>query len=154
MALGGTSRGYLFFTILHFFQFALAITVCALYGINLDRARRAGAHADGRWVYAVVVGGLSALTAILYCIPFILRFALVWAWNLILFILWIALFGVFGRLYIHVDARGNGDIQRMKNAVWILLTSAILWLVGVLAHFIYWWGHRERRSRFTSRAKV
>ncbi|KAK3311522.1 uncharacterized protein B0T15DRAFT_78855 [Chaetomium strumarium] len=154
MALGDTSRAYLFFTLLHFFQFALAITVCALYGINLDRARKAGAHADGRWVYAEVVGGLSALTAILYCIPFILRFALVWAWNLILFILWIALFGVFGRLYIHEDAGGNGDVQRMKNAVWVVLTSAILWLIGVLAHFIYWWGHRERRSRFTSRAKV
>lgn len=44
------------------------------------------------------MGGLSALTAILYCIPFILRFALVWAWNLILFVLWIVLFGLFGRV--------------------------------------------------------
>lgn len=112
---------YIFFSILHLFQFALALTVCGLYGVDLDRARKAGVYADGKWVrvpaqppswhtasshgdlstdwqqvYAVVVGGLSALTAILYCIPFILRFALVWAWNLILFILWIALFGVFG----------------------------------------------------------
>jgi hypothetical protein len=49
-------------------------------------------------VYAEVVGGLSALTAILYLIPFILRFAFVWIWNLVLFILWIALFGVFGKV--------------------------------------------------------
>lgn len=47
-------------------------------------------------VYAEVVAGLSALTTLLYCIPFILRFAFVWAWNLILFILWIVLFGIFG----------------------------------------------------------
>ena len=31
-------------------------------------------------------------------IPFILRFAAVWIWNLVLFILWIALFGVFGNV--------------------------------------------------------
>ncbi|KAK4102816.1 hypothetical protein N658DRAFT_514944 [Parathielavia hyrcaniae] len=154
MALAGLSTGYLLFTLLHLAQFVLAVTVCALYGIDLDRARKANAHADGRWVYAEVVGGLSALTSILYCVPFILRFALVWAWNLVLFILWIALFGVFGQMYINEDAHGNDDIQRMKNAVWVVLASAILWLVGVLAHFVYWWGHRERRSRFTSRARV
>lgn len=44
--------------------------------------------------------------------------------------------------------------QRMKAAVWIVLASAIAWLIGVLAFFIYWWGHRERRSRFTSRARI
>jgi hypothetical protein len=50
-------------------------------------------------VYAEVVGALSALTAILYFIPFILRYAVVWGWNLVLFILWIALFGVFGKVW-------------------------------------------------------
>ncbi|KAK4039582.1 hypothetical protein C8A01DRAFT_46991 [Parachaetomium inaequale] len=154
MAIGGWALSYLLFALLHFSQFVLAVTVCALYGIDLDRARRANVQADGKWVYAEVVGGLSALTAILYCIPFILRFALVWAWNLVLFILWIALFGIFGKMFINEDAKGNGDMQRMKNAVWVVLASAILWLIGVLAHFIYWWAHRERRSRFTSRARV
>ncbi|AEO64957.1 db3cb1fc-81ec-47d0-87af-bbdcf748d4c7 [Thermothielavioides terrestris] len=145
---------YLLFSILHFFQFVLAITVCGLYGADIDRTRKAGGQADGKWVYAVVVGGISAVTTLLYWIPFILRFALIWAWNLILFILWIALFGLFGGMYIHEDPNGNGDIQRMKNAVWVVLASAILWLIGVIAHFIYWWGHRERHTRFTSRAKV
>jgi len=154
MAIGDLSLSYLLFLILHFSQFILAVTVCALYGIDLDRSRKANVDPDGKWIYAEVVGGLSALTAILFCVPFILRFALVWAWNLILFILWIALFGIVGRMYIHEDAEGNGELQRMKNAVWVVLANAILWLIGVLAHFIYWWGHRERRSRFTSRAKV
>lgn len=44
----------------------------------------------------MVVGGISAVTAVLYLIPFIIRFAVVWIWNVILFILWIALFGLFG----------------------------------------------------------
>ncbi|KAK4133482.1 hypothetical protein BT67DRAFT_404761 [Trichocladium antarcticum] len=154
MAFGSVTLSHLLFSILHFFQFVLAVTVCALYGIDLDRARKAHAHADGKWIFAQVVGGLSALTAVLCLIPFVLRFALVWAWNLILFILWITLFGLVGNLYIKQDANGDGDIQRMKNAVWVVLASAILWLIGTLAHFIYWWGHRERRSRFTSRARV
>lgn len=49
MAIGGMTLGYLLFSILHFFQFALAITVCALYGVELDRARKAGVHAEGKW---------------------------------------------------------------------------------------------------------
>lgn len=50
MAVGGITLSHLLFSALHFIQFALAITVCALYGIELDRTRKAGAHADGRWV--------------------------------------------------------------------------------------------------------
>ncbi|KAL1842819.1 hypothetical protein VTJ49DRAFT_4148 [Mycothermus thermophilus] len=152
MAIGGVTLSYLLFSFLHFAQFVLAVVVCTLYGIDLHRARRNGDRADGRWVYAEVVGVLSALTALLFFIPAILRFALVWAWNLVLFILWIALFGIFGRLFI--TEKLTDDNQRMKNAVWIVLASAILWLIGVLAHFIYWWGHRDRRSRFTSRARI
>ncbi|KAK5656549.1 hypothetical protein OQA88_4528 [Cercophora sp. LCS_1] len=154
MALGNVSLGYLLFCLLHFGQFVLAVTVCGLYGVELDRARKAGVHADGKWVYAEVIGGLSAITSLLYFLPFILRFALVWVWNLTLFILWIALFGLFGKMYIGENPEGNGDIKRMKTAVWVVLANAILWLIATIGYFVYWWGHRERRSRFTSRAKV
>lgn len=49
-------------------------------------------------VYAVVVGALSAVTCAVYFIPALLRHSGVMgaAWNFVLFILWIALFGVFG----------------------------------------------------------
>ncbi|KAK1830229.1 hypothetical protein QBC39DRAFT_115610 [Podospora conica] len=154
MAIGKFSLGYLLFCALHFAQFVMAVTVCGLYGYELNRAAKAGKHADGKWVYAEVIGGLSALTSLLYFLPFILRFALVWVWNLILFILWIALFGIFGKMYINENPEGNGDIQRMKNAVWVVLVNAILWLIATIGYFIYWWGHRERHSRFTGRAKV
>ena len=46
----------------------------------------------------MVVGSLSAFTAVLYFIPFIIRFRAVLVWNVILFILWIALFGLFGNV--------------------------------------------------------
>jgi hypothetical protein len=58
-------------------------------------------------VFAEVVGGLSAITAILYLIPFILRFAVVWVWNLVLFILWIALFGLFGSVRLLAWSHGS-----------------------------------------------
>ncbi|KAK3331152.1 hypothetical protein B0H66DRAFT_587410 [Apodospora peruviana] len=154
MRLGDVSKSYLAFFTLHFFQFILAVTVCGLYGYELDRARKAGKYADGKWVYAEVVGGLSALTALLLCIPYFLRFALAWVWNLILFILWIALFGLFGKMYINENAEGNADIQRMKNAVWVVFVNALLWLVSSIAGFVYWWRHKERVTRFTGRAKV
>lgn len=42
----------------------------------------------------------------------------------------------------------------MTAAVWIDLANALLWLITALAALGYWWRHRERRSRFTGRAKV
>ncbi|KAH8907605.1 hypothetical protein BR93DRAFT_926633 [Coniochaeta sp. PMI_546] len=154
MGLLGMTASYLAFSVVHFVQFALAITVCGLYGVDLNRAAKANVYQDSKWIYAVFVGGISAFTTILYMIPFILRFAAVWIWNLVLFILWIALFGAFGNMYIRENAEGNADIQRMKNAVWVDLTSALLWLILAVAAFGYWWRHRERHSRFTGRAKV
>ncbi|KAI1141015.1 hypothetical protein F5Y05DRAFT_376015 [Hypoxylon sp. FL0543] len=154
MSILGMTLGYLLFALLHIVQFVLAVTVCGLYGVDLQRARSQGKYIDGKWVYAEVVGGLAALTAILYLIPFILRFAAVTIWSFILFVLWIALFGLFGSMYIHENPEGNGDIQRMKNAVWVDLANALLWLVAFIANAAYWWTHRDRRSRFTGRAKL
>lgn len=154
MALLGATVSYLAFTAIHIVQFALAIAVCALYGIDLHRASKEGKYMDSKWVYAEVVVGLSAFTTVLYLVPFILRFWLVWAWNLILFILWIALFGVFGNMYIREDAEGDSGIQRMKNAVWVDLVNALLWFFTFLGALGYWHTHRQRNSRFTGRAKV
>lgn len=150
----GFTISYIGFTAIHIVQFALALAVCGLYGQDLSNARQHGVHADSKWVFAVVVGALSALTAVLYLVPFILRFWLVWAWDLVLFVLWIALFGVFGKMYMHEDPEGDSGVQRMKNAVWVDLVSALLWLLTAVAAFGYWWGHKERHSRFTGRARV
>ena len=43
-----------------------------------------------------------------------------------LFILWIALFGLFGNMYIKEKAEGDSGVQRMKNAVWVDLVNALL----------------------------
>lgn len=154
MGLISAGLSYLIFSAIHIVQFALAITVCALYGIDLSRANKQGKYIDSKWVYAEVVGALSAVTALLYLVPFILRFWLVWVWNLLLFVLWIALFGVFGKMYINEDAEGDSGVQRMKNAVWVDLANAILWFLTFVGAAAYWYSHRERHSRFTGRARV
>lgn len=52
-------------------------------------------------IYAVVVGALSAVTCVAYFLPFVLRLAsgiVMAAWDLVLFVLWIALFGIFAKV--------------------------------------------------------
>lgn len=87
-------------------------------------------------------------------IPFVLRFVASIAWAFILFILWIAVFGVFARLYLHENANRNADIVRLRRAVWVDLANAIGWLVAALAALVYWFVHRQTASRFTGRARV
>ncbi|KAK2591471.1 hypothetical protein QQS21_010847 [Conoideocrella luteorostrata] len=147
---------YFAFSALHLVCFALALAVCGLYGQDLNSANKQHKYADSKWVYAVVVGALSSVTCVVYFIPALLRHSGVVgaAWNFILFILWIALFGVFGSMFIHENPEGDSGIQRMKNAVWIDLVSALLWLFSSVGAFVYWWRHRDNRSQFTGRARV
>lgn len=57
-------------------------------------------------------------------------------------------------MYLHEDPDGDSDIRRMKNAVWVDLASALLWLIVTLASLGYWWKHRDTRTQFTGRAHV
>jgi len=75
-------------------------------------------------------------------------------WDLILFILWIALFGIFGNLYIHANAQGDSGIIRMKHAVWVDLANALLWLFSAVGMALYYFKHRNNKTRWTGRATV
>lgn len=57
-------------------------------------------------------------------------------------------------MYIKEHAEGDNGIMRMKNAVWVDLTSALLWLLITIGAAGYWWKHRDVRTRFTGRAHV
>lgn len=54
MGILGMTVGYLLFSALHFIQFVLAITVCGLYGFDLQRARSQGKYIDGNWVWILL----------------------------------------------------------------------------------------------------
>lgn len=150
------SKSYAAFTALHVVAFALALAVCGLYGHDLKRASDNDVDSDSKWIYAVVVGALSAVTCVAYFVPFVLRLGgiVIPAWNFVLFVLWTAVFGIFAKMYINEDPEGDGGIRRMKNAVWVDLVNMLLWFVATLAAAGYWFKHRDERSRFTGRAHV
>lgn len=80
----GGVTGALIRLVLRFFQFVLAITVAGLYGVDLHRARQMDAYTDGKWVYAEVVAGLSAVTVLIYAVPFFKSYwAFFWDWVLL-----------------------------------------------------------------------
>jgi hypothetical protein len=138
--------------VLRLLQLVLACAVIGLYGQYLRWANNAGEHADGRWIWAVVVGGLSALTAIIYAIPYFpLRFFFIW--DVLLFFFWLIVFAIFANLYIHEDPEGNHHIEQMRDAVWLDLVNWILWLISALVGFFYFWKYRNQRTTYTSRAR-
>nr|POF07216.1 hypothetical protein CFP56_31839 [Quercus suber] len=80
----GGIAGALLRALLRSVQFVLAIVVAALYGIDLHHAQKENAYTDGKWVYAEVVAGLSAVTCLVYAVPFIKSYwAFGWDWILL-----------------------------------------------------------------------
>lgn len=70
-------------------------------------------------------------------------------------ILWIALFGIFGHIYIPAHATPKqGGIHRMKNAVWVDLVNALLWLATAIYATVIWFRARGGRTMHTGRAHV
>jgi hypothetical protein len=138
--------------ILRFFQFVMALTVTGLYGVDLNHDRQNHVHADSKWIYAEVTAGLSAITAMVYLFaPFIFKDRPLahhtplhlpcLIWECILCILWLTLFGVFGKIYISEDPAGNSGTIRMKHAVWVDLTNLLLWVITMI-----WCGVRCSKS--------
>jgi hypothetical protein len=127
---------------LRFFQFVMALTVTGLYGVDLNYASQTNIQADPKWIYAEVTAGLSAITIMVYLFalfifkdcplahrtPYHLPF---FVWECILCILWLTLFGIFGKIYISDDPTDDSGIVRMKNAVWVDLTNLLLWVITV-----------------------
>ncbi|MCJ1253831.1 hypothetical protein MMC24_001645 [Lignoscripta atroalba] len=141
---------FIIHTVLRVLQFIFAVTVLGLYGVDISDARKGGRNSDSRWVYAEVVAAFAAITSLVYMVPFIKSY-LVFAWDAVLFILWVAVFGVFGKMFI---PKGNLGSQRMKNAVWIDLINMLLWLISAVYGAVLFFKFRGSRSLHTGRATV
>ena len=115
--------------VLRSLQFIFALVVIGMYSMDLRAADKADAYTDSKWVFAVVVGSLSAVTTLVYGIPFLKSY---WGfgWDFVLFVLWTATFGVFGNIFIKANPTPEQHgVQRMKNAVWIDLINMLLWFI-------------------------
>lgn len=139
--------------LLRFFQFVMGLTVIGLYGVDLRAAHKQHVGADSKWVYAVVTATMACITAAVYLVaPFVLgnRPAIAarrplhlpcFAWECIMFLFWLTLFGIFGKMYIPEDPEGDSAIVRMKRAVWVDLTNLFLWCTSAV-----WCGLRWLKS--------
>lgn len=109
--------------------------------------------------FATAIGVLSAITALIYAVlPIIIRSftsAILFAWDIVLFILWVAVFGLFGSMYIGANPNGDGGVQRMKNAVWIDLINMLLWFISAIVGAIGFWRWKKGdRTLHTGRATL
>lgn len=55
MGLVSFTVSYMLFSALHLCCFALALTTCGLYGVDLNRAHHHGKYADSKWVSAEII---------------------------------------------------------------------------------------------------
>lgn len=150
-------------------QLIQGLVVVGLYGVDLNRANREHKYSDGKWVrsietvnlpsevtklmtciqvYAVVVGSLAAVTAVAYgLVSVFLQYqtvARLFIWDWILVILWTALSGIFGSMYIGEKTEMEWGIHRMKVAVGFDLAGLVLWFIT--AAMGTWWFFAERRG--------
>ncbi|KAL8772740.1 MAG: hypothetical protein Q9209_002085 [Squamulea sp. 1 TL-2023] len=138
--------------VLRFLQFVFAITVIGLYAQDLRAASKVHSYSDTKWGYAVAVGVIGAVSSLLLAWPRLSMWG--WGWDLVVFILFTALFGLFGKMYIHEKPEGLADIKRMKNAVWIDLINMLLWFITAIYGMIMFFFFRGSKSLHTGRATV
>lgn len=145
---------------LRFLQFAFALTVAGLYGRDLHLACDKDVYLDAKWVYAEIVAALAAATSAAYlliwcCVMRIARPALtsyysmhlpLWLWEMFMCVLWLVLFGIFGKMYLPENPEGDLDIVRMKHAVWVDLVNLLLWTATMIWSGLRWWQGRVRED--------
>ncbi|KAI0549871.1 hypothetical protein F4679DRAFT_544955 [Xylaria curta] len=116
-------------------QLIFALVVVGLYGSRVSSDHSNGRSQAVQWVYALIVAVLSAITAVVFAIPQpFVKTARLFAWDFVLFVLWIAAFGTFAIIFLRMpddDAHKwyeNTRVSVMRHAVWIDLVNAIFWL--------------------------
>ncbi|KAF4762902.1 hypothetical protein N7455_010832 [Penicillium solitum] len=165
---------FMLFTGLRFLQFIFGLTVIGLYGrdVHHDHSEKHTWHS--KWVYALVTGFFASGTAAVHLIlPFIMRKAKLgaglgpalllpqFAWEFVVTVLWLTLFGIFGKMYIGVhpsessssssktdtttSALGDASkINRMRHAVWIDIINLVFWVMTASWVLVRWL--KSRRS--------
>lgn len=142
------------------------LVVIGMYGVDLNRARKEDKYSDSKWVhlshnstapevvrliftlqvYAVTLGCLAAATAIAYALISVfwhyrtLRFLFVWEGAIV--VLWAALAGIFGSMYMNEKIEMDEGVHRMKVAVGFDLAGLCLWFITAAMGTL--WFCRER----------
>lgn len=107
----------------------------------------------------MAVATLSGVTALIFgFLPLLISSftsAILFGWDLVLFILWAVVFGLFGAMFINEDPKEDGGIIRMRNAVWVDLVNMLLWFVSTVMGAIGFWKWKKGGSSLhTGRATL
>ncbi|KAJ5908177.1 hypothetical protein N7495_000859 [Penicillium taxi] len=160
---------------LRFLQLVFGLTVIGLYGRDVHHDHKYEDTWNSKWVYALVTGFLATSTALAHMVlPFCmsrtgasnpaLRLPQ-FAWEFVLCVLWLTLFGLFGKIYLGVYAvdvsvetsssssrrstttsDDAAKINRMRHAVWIDLVNLLFWLVTASWVLLQWLKGRKVAS--------
>ncbi|CAG8137902.1 unnamed protein product [Penicillium nalgiovense] len=162
----------MFFSGLRFLQFVFGLTVIGLYGkdVHHDHSEKHAWHS--KWVYALVTAFLATVTAAIHLIlPFVMRKAKSGAaqlllpqfvWEFAVTVLWLTLFGIFGKMYIGAHPVEKGDktddaisalgdaskITRMRHAVYVDVVNLVFWVMSASWVLVRWL--KSRRSAVSS----
>lgn len=138
-------------------QFSISVILLGIYGSDLSHFPSPSIPASpGRtdWIFALVVNLLSAITCILHCFLTIKRMGWIF-WDLVLCVLYAALAGTFGTIYLGAVGSDNRDatqsITAMKAGVAFALIGMALWLLTWIQG-ITWCCSARRITRRTDQA--
>ncbi|EAS31253.3 uncharacterized protein CIMG_06732 [Coccidioides immitis RS] len=141
----------LFESCIRFLQFVFGIAVIGLYAQDVNHARRSGLpmNSVSKWIYATVIGSLSSITAIIYILlpcaahrplsSFRVLQLPCFAFDSLMFVLWLVVFGIFAKMYISKDYKKDADLKRMHHAVYVDLINLSFWMITAVWCGLRWW---------------
>lgn len=144
---------------LRLLQFSLGLAVIGMYGGDLQHQlhpsdEKKQGKSDSRWLYAVIIGCLSSLTALTHLSTmFFLRQRTppsrrttwvlpVFVWEAIVCLLWLVVFGIFGKIFLSSGQQGKDGNEKMYRAVWVDLVGWAVWAIGMGWCGLRWWKGR------------
>jgi hypothetical protein len=134
----GGSTGIYARATLRTLQFSSAIIAIGIYGSSLHQRSQASNPITNE-IYALVVGLLSVFTLGVHCLFTIKRVPFV-LWDFVVCVLWAALAGVYGTIYLAGGDLAQEDrvksLDAMKVGVAFDLLSMVFWLLSAVARAV------------------
>lgn len=124
MALSYTN---LFLLFLRSIQTLLSLTVLILYATALSRAPQK----PSSYVYAILCSTTTLLTLCIYCVPNV-PVSKFFVWDFILAVLWAALSGVFGMIYLEKGGEARTEWVESSNKETGMKVAVVFDLVGMV----------------------
>ncbi|EDN02816.1 predicted protein [Histoplasma mississippiense (nom. inval.)] len=138
-------------------RYSVGSTVSTVVECSLRFLQFVFGIAEHRPTYATCLGTISSLSAVMYfTIPLAMpAFSLLPSVNLptlvydsIVSILWLTLFGIFGKMYMTKHAAERDvDTIRMKHSVWVDLAHLVLWAATAAWAGARWWKFGKGRRQ-------